>query len=87
MSGWYSLVGVLAHERMITMLNTENPITIVVKHSRAVFQNTLSVLRVLKRPQKQAVRRATMKKAAPVLYGSPRVLTKNRSKYAAILGM
>ena len=80
LSGWYSLVGVLAQERMITMLNTENPITIVVKHSRAVFQNTFSVFKVLKSPQKHAVSRATMKNAAPVLYGSPSVFTKNRSK-------
>ncbi len=67
LSGWYSLVGVLAHERMITMLNTENPITIVVKHSSAVFQKIFPVLRVLKRPQKHDARRTMMKNAAPVL--------------------
>ena len=64
---------------MITMLNSENPTTTVVRHRSAVFQNTFPDLSVRNRPQKQAASRATMKNAAPVLYGRPSELTKNRS--------
>ena len=58
----------------------------VVRHSMTVFQNTLLFFKVLNRPQKQRASTATMKNAAPVLYGRPRVFTKNRSMYAASLG-
>ena len=67
LSGWYSLVGVLAQERMMSMLNTENPITIVVAQSRAVLRKTFSFRRVTASPQKHSASRATRKKAAPLL--------------------
>ena len=86
LSGWYSLVGVLAQERMMSMLNTEKPTTIVVVQSRTVLRKTLSFLSERNRPQKSRASSATRKKAAPELYGRPSVLTKNRSKYAASLG-
>ena len=80
LSGWYSLVGVLAHERMMSMLNTEKPITIVVTQSSAVLRKTFSFFRVRNRPQKQSASSASRKKAAPLLYGRPRTLTKKRSQ-------
>ena len=54
---------------MIMMLNIEKPMTMVVKQSRTVFQNTLPASYVLKRPQKQSPRTATRKNAAPLLVG------------------
>ena len=66
--------------------NSENPIRMVVTHSRAVFQKTLRRLSVDHRPQKHRAKSATMKKAAPLLYGRPNTLTNSRSMYAAIFG-
>ena len=86
MSGWYSLVGVFALERMMTMEKSEKPMTIIVKHRRAVLRNTFCCFIVLNSPQKHAPRSTIMKNTAPLLNGRPRVLTKNRSKYAAIFG-
>ena len=86
LSGWYSLVGVLAQERITSMLNTENPMTMVVKHSRAVFRNTFFFLRVANSPQKQSPKSSSMKNTAPELYGSPNTFTNSRSVYAASLG-
>ena len=71
---------------MITMVKSEKPITIMVKHRRTVFANTFCCFIVRKSPKKQTPRRAAMKNAAPLLNGSPSVLTKKRSKYAANLG-
>ena len=79
LSGWYSLVGVLTEERIMQMLNSENPRTMVVRHNRAVFMKTLSFLRVRNRPQKHSARRASTKNAAPLLYGSPKTFTNRRS--------
>ena len=64
---------------MITTVNSEKPMTMVVKQRRAVFRKTLPLSRVLKSPQKQAPRTAVRKNAAPVLYGRERTFTKNRS--------
>ena len=64
---------------MTTIVKRENPMTMVVKHRSTVFASTCCFFMVLKRPQKHAARRATMKKAAPLLNGSPSVLTKKRS--------
>ena len=79
LSGWYSLVGVLAFERMITIENRENPIVMVVKQSNTVLASTLPLFIVSKSPQKHRASNTTMKNAAPELNGRPRVFTKNRS--------
>ena len=86
MSGWYSLVGVFALERMITIEKSENPITIIVKHSRTVFASTFCCFSVRNMPQKHAPRSRSMNTAAPELNGMPSALTKNLSKPAAIFG-
>ena len=80
------MVGVFAAERITTILNSEKPMTMTVKHKRTVFANTFCCFIVRKSPQKHAPRRATMKKTAPLLNGRPRVFTKKRSKYAANFG-
>ena len=63
----------------MSMLNTEKPMVIMVTHSRAVFQNTFPFFMVWERPQKQAAMSTAMKKAAPLLNGSPNTFTKSRS--------
>ena len=60
---------------------------IVVTPSNTVFATALPRLRVYDMPQKQKVKRRTMNVTAPLLKGSPRILTKKRSEYAAAFGM
>ena len=79
LSGWYSLVGVFAEDLTITTEKMEKPITMTVKQSSTVFATTAFFFIVRKSPQKHAARRAIMKKAAPVLNGSPNTFTKSRS--------
>ena len=55
------------------------PMMMVVRQRRAVLRNTFSFFMVTQMPQKQAATRATMKNAAPTLYGRPRTFTKKRS--------
>ena len=69
----------MAQERMISMLKTEKPMVMTVKHSRMVFRSTFCLRSVTKMPQKHSARSAARKNAAPLLYGSPITLTKNRS--------
>ncbi len=79
-------MGVFTLERIITMENSEKPMTSVVTHRVTVFQNTFPFFRVENSAQKHRPRRATMKKTAPLLYGRPKPFTKMRSKKAASLG-
>ena len=60
--------------------------TITVKHNRTVLAKTCCFFIVRKSPQKHRPSSRIMKNAAPVLNGSPRTFTKNRSKYAAVFG-
>ena len=71
---------------MMTMENSEKPITRVVTHSITVFQNTFPFFRVAKSDQKHRASSATMKNRAPLLYGRPKPFTKIRSKKAASFG-
>ena len=86
LSGWYSLVGVFAAERMITIEKSENPITIIVKHRSTVLANTCCFFMVLKSPQKHAPSSTAMKNTAPLLKPMPSLFTKKRSNCAAIFG-
>ena len=70
----------------MSMLNTEKPMVMVVMQSRTVAGKAFSRFSARKMPQKHRASSASRKKAAPVLYGRPSVLTKKRSKYAATFG-
>ena len=80
MSGWYSLVGVFAQLRMMSTVNMEKPMMMTVRQVSVVLSSTLPFFRVANMPQMQSASNATRKKAAPLLYGSPSVFTKKRSK-------